>query len=297
VSRVAADDRYATAAAIAQDTFTAPVPAVFLASGEDFPDALSGGPAAGTRGPILLTRGDTLPADTVTALQRLRPAVVYVLGGENAVPASVATQVAAYAPTVTRLAGVSRYGTGKLIAKALWPNGAGTVYLSSGVSFPDALSGGVLAVRDGAPILLSAPGKLPTPAANALTKLAPTRVVLLGGTAALSDVVAAEVGQLLPGATVSRIAGADRFATSAMVAQAGWSTAPLGYFAAGDNFPDALAGVPAAAANGAPLLLARPRCLPAPVYGEAQSLGLQQRILLGGTSALMDGAATTPCAG
>jgi hypothetical protein len=163
------------------------------------------------------------------------------------------------------------------------------------VSFPDALSGGVLAVRDRAPILLSAPERLPTPTANALSKLAPTRVVLLGGPTALTDTVATRVGELLPGVTVSRIGGADRFATSAMVAQAGWATAPLGYFAAGDNFPDALAGVPAAAVNGAPLLLARPRCLPAPVFGEARSLGLQQRILLGGASTLMDGAATTPC--
>ena len=295
VSRVAADDRYATAAAIAKDTFTGPVAAVFLASGENFPDALSAGPAAGRRGPVLLTRGSALPDQTAAALKPLMPSTIYVLGGENAVSASVAQQAASYAPVV-RLAGYTRYGTGKLISKQFWPEHSATVYLASGLAYPDALSGGVLAARDNAPVLLSATNRIPTPTRKTLTRLAPTRVVMLGGTVALTDAVAAQVRQLLPNAAVSRIAGANRYETSALVAQSGWSTASLGYFASALNFPDALSGVPAATVKGGPLLLARPRCLPAPVYGEVQSLGMQDRILLGGALSLRDGAATRQCA-
>ena len=295
VSRVAADDRYATAAAIAKDTFTGPVGAVFLASGENFPDALSAGPAAGRRGPVLLTQGAALPDETAAALKQLMPSTIYVLGGENAVSATAAQQAASYAPVV-RLAGYTRYGTGKLISKQFWPEHADTVYLASGLAYPDALSGGVLAARQNAPVLLSGTNRIPKPTAKTLTRLAPTRVVMLGGTVALSDAVTTQVRQLLPSAAVSRIAGADRFATSALVARTGWSASEIGYFASALNFPDALAGVPAAAAKGGPLLLARPRCLPAPVYGEVESLGMQDRILLGGALSLRDGAATRQCA-
>ncbi|MFP5335925.1 MAG: cell wall-binding repeat-containing protein, partial [Actinomycetes bacterium] len=145
VLRYAGESRYTTAAAIAQESFPAPVESVFLASGTTYPDALSGGPAAARNGaPVLLTRPGDLPAETAAELDRLQPRVVYVLGGPGAVSDEVVAQAQQHAPTVTRLAGSNRYVTGTAISRQFWSQ-AGTVYLASGETYPDALSGGALA--------------------------------------------------------------------------------------------------------------------------------------------------------
>jgi putative cell wall-binding protein len=294
-TRVAGENRYATAAAIAGQSFPATGGAVFLASGESFPDALSGGPAAASQtAPTLLVRDDALPQDTADQLARLQPSRIYVLGGEGAVSAEVADAAAQYGGTVTRLAGSNRYGTGVAVAKSFWAT-ADVVYLASGEDYPDALSGGALAAHDGAPILLAHDDKVSASVLDELTALNPSRVVLLGGTGALGEEVAAQVGQALPAAAVSRLAGADRYETSAAVARAGWGSTDDAYLASGADFPDALAGVPAAAAHDAPLLLSRAECLPPAVYDEMTALAPPTRVLLGGTAVRYDGVLDSEC--
>lgn len=295
VLRYAGESRYATAAAIAQESFPGPVDSVFLASGATYPDALSGGPAATRNGsPVLLTRPGDLPAETSAELDRLQPRVVYVLGGPGAVSDAVVAQVQQRVPTVSRLAGGSRYATGTAISRQFWTQ-AGTVYLASGQTYPDALSGGALAAGSGAPILLTASSVLPVPVADELARLAPTTVVLLGGPGAVSEQVAAEVARRLPNASVRRLGGADRFATSAAVAQHWSTTGGQVYVAAGSDFPDALAGVPAAARATAPLLLTRKRCLPPPVHEQMLRLDPSQSVLLGGAGVVDEGAVSRSC--
>ena len=62
--RLAGADRYGTAAAISQRLFpTPPAPVVYLASGENFPDALTAAPIAARGGGVLLfTKRGALPA-------------------------------------------------------------------------------------------------------------------------------------------------------------------------------------------------------------------------------------------
>jgi putative cell wall-binding protein len=95
--RLSGADRYETSAEISfaawapEDTIT-----VFLASGENYPDALSIGASTFTEGPLLLTRRDALPQATVEELDRLRPCFVVVVGGESAVSDAVAEQADTY---------------------------------------------------------------------------------------------------------------------------------------------------------------------------------------------------------
>jgi putative cell wall-binding protein len=294
-SRLAGSNRFETAAAIADSTFSAPVSAVFLSSGLAFPDALSAGPAAVRQhGPVLLTKPRRLPAATADELQRLHPATVYVVGGPAAVSDHVANVADQYAGTVVRLGGSNRYATGMLTAKRFWSS-AGTVYLASGLNYPDALSGGALAAHRGAPILLARPDGLPRSVGRELTSLSPSKVVVLGGPGALSSAVVSQVKQRLPGATVTRLAGTDRYGTSAAVASTGWSSAQQVYFAVGTDFPDALAGVPAAAAHGSPLLLTQESCLPSPVYDVVGALAPSHEVLLGGSTVLGSSAPSSEC--
>src|SRR5690606_29047138 len=89
--RIFGSDRYATAAAVAtewDESFDADV--VFLATGENYPDALSAAAAAAYRGaPVLLTKKNSLPPVVKSKLQQLAPSKVVVLGSTAAISASV----------------------------------------------------------------------------------------------------------------------------------------------------------------------------------------------------------------
>ncbi len=87
----------------------------------------------------------------------------------------------------------------------------------------------------------------------------------------------------------TRLAGADRYATAAAVSAA---TFPAGvaaaYVATGTSFPDALAGGPAAAVAGAPVLLTQPASLPSVTASELSRLRPQRIYVLGGPGAVSD---------
>lgn len=96
VTRLGGKDRYETSAQISAAAFTPAAPVAYLASGRDFPDALSGGPAASRGpGPMLLTGVDQVPDVVVAELKRLRPERIVVLGGTGAVSSAVMEQLQA----------------------------------------------------------------------------------------------------------------------------------------------------------------------------------------------------------
>ena len=73
VKRFAGDDRYATAAKVAEADAQSSPEQVFIANGSQLADALAVGPIAWQRNyPILLTKADSVPAATSGALDDLR---------------------------------------------------------------------------------------------------------------------------------------------------------------------------------------------------------------------------------
>jgi len=89
--------------------------------------------------------------------------------------------------------------------------------------------------------------------------------------------------------SVTRIAGADRYATAAAISKASFAAGvPVAYVATGANFPDALAAGPVAAAAGGPILLTTPSSLAGATASELSRLKPGSVILLGGTGALSD---------
>jgi phosphatidylinositol-3-phosphatase len=188
VTRVSGVDRYATAAALAAD-FPTGSP-VYVATGVDFPDALAATAAAAAQhAAILLTEPNAIPAATAQALTALHPSSVTVVGGTSVVSAAVASQLTAYAPKVTRVSGADRYATAVAIATTEFPS-ATSVFLASGATFADALTGGPVAGAHGSPLLLASPTCLPSPTAKQVSSSQPSRVTLLGGAAALTEGVA-----------------------------------------------------------------------------------------------------------
>ena len=93
VLRLAGANRFATAEAISR-TFWGKVPAAYVASGVDFPDALAGSAVAGNRGlPMLLSAPDDVSLFTGQDLLRLSPAQAVILGGTGALTATVEAQL------------------------------------------------------------------------------------------------------------------------------------------------------------------------------------------------------------
>jgi hypothetical protein len=125
---------------------------VTVASGANFPDALAAGPvAAASGGPLLLVpQGGALPTTVSTELTRLNPSSVNIAGGTTAVNSLVESELLGFgAGTVFRLAGQDRYETAAALA-GISNGGLGkTVFIATGASFPDALSGSAAAGRLG----------------------------------------------------------------------------------------------------------------------------------------------------
>ena len=95
--RFSGDDRYATSAEISfQQWEPGEVSEVFLASGENYPDALSMGASTRGTGPLLLTRRDQLPAPIAEELARLSPCLIIVVGGPSQVSDAVAREADRY---------------------------------------------------------------------------------------------------------------------------------------------------------------------------------------------------------
>ena len=193
VTRLAGADRYATAVAISKGSFPTPgVPVVYIANGVAFPDALAGAPVAGRdAAPLLLVPGTSIPDVVKTELSRLKPGRIVVLGGTASVSDAVKTSLKSYtAGAVTRLAGADRYATAVAISKGSFPTpGVPVVYIANGVAFPDALAGAPVAGRDAAPLLLVPGTSIPDVVKTELSRLKPGRIVVLGGTASVSDAV------------------------------------------------------------------------------------------------------------
>lgn len=153
----------------------------------------------------------------------------------------------------SRIAGVNRYQTAALVAQRGYPNGADTVYVAGGQRFPDALSAGAAAAHVGAPLLLTTGDALPRSTRAELERLAPSSIVLVGGTPSVSAAVETDLAAF---AEVTRVAGADRYETSALVAlHAFGDGAADAFIATGRGFPDALSAGPVAAMRAAPILL------------------------------------------
>jgi hypothetical protein len=99
----------------------------------------------------------------------------------------------------------------------------------------------------------------------------------IGGPAAAAD----------PQATA--VAGADRYATSVLVARQFFSAPATAGLATGANFPDALAAGPRLASIGGPLLLTDPSALSASVASYLAQTPRPARVeVYGGTAAVSD---------
>ncbi|WP_349904900.1 cell wall-binding repeat-containing protein [Parafrigoribacterium humi] len=295
--RLSDADRYGTAVKISQK-FAPGVAVAYVASGENFPDALSVVPAAGRQGvPLLLVTENSVPAAVKAELVRLKPAKIVVVGGTARIGPAVAADLATIAPT-TRIDGVDRYQTSLNVGNLLGDAKSGRAYIATGANFPDALSAAAAAARQNAPLVLAdgTAGAVPASLAAALARWGVTEVTLIGGPEALSSAFEASLKALPGGITVTRISGTDRYGTSSAINASVFPAAAAGYVATGNTYADGLTGGALAGRSGMPLYLAPSTCVPSAVLSQFASAHTKSVTLLGGTQALGAGVASfTPC--
>lgn len=194
VRRIGGEDRYDTAALLAEEFTDPSVIYVAVGAGIAYADALSGSALAGSEGgPILLVKTDSVPTRAQEVLNNNPDAQIVVLGGEAAVSQPVYDEVGAD----ERLAGSDRYRTALMVSAEY--ESADVVYVATGLNYPDALAGGALAGSEDNPVLMvkgtqaNLDGALGQEIQAELARLNPDRVVILGGTAVVSEGIANDI--------------------------------------------------------------------------------------------------------
>lgn len=284
-TRFGGSDRYATSAKVSS-MLKANVDVAYLSSGTSFPDALSGAAlAAKTDSPVLLVKKGSIPGSVQAELTRLNPNRIVVLGGSSVVNDAVMKSAERFTRSgeVTRLSGADRYKTSAAIA-ATYPSGLERVYVATGRDYPDALAGGALAGRLDVPVIYTSPDGIPPAVAEQLERINPGKIVVLGGTSAVPEKQIGQLRQYTRSGTVDRIAGSDRYATSALIAKGFSSGLPRVFVATGQDFPDALSGAAVAGSQGVPVLLTRYEGMPKVVRDQIVRLDANAGVVLGGQS-------------
>ncbi len=203
-----------------------------LSRDDVFADSLAAS-ALTSEAPLLFTRTASLTAETLAELQRVLPPSgrVYLLGGPAAISNDVADELRDRGFDVRRLAGQTRVETAMAVAdlvRALYGDGPVLIARAWGLApghsagWADSVSGGGDAADRRIPVLVTRTDTLDAGVAAWLDRDGPSEIILLGGTAALSDGVAAA----LPGSR--RVWGQDRTGTAAAIAAELWGVAPSG---------------------------------------------------------------------
>jgi hypothetical protein len=276
--RVSGIDRFGTAiaASVTQFPTAGSAGGVVLARFDDYPDALVGAALAAARNaPLLFADGGTLTSSTQTEIERVLPrgATVYLLGGEAAIPASVATLLTSMGYVPQRYSGADRYGTALAVADAL--GDPTTVLLATGTSFPDALAAGPAAAHVHGVVLLTDGDTMPASVQAYLTTH-PGTTYAVGGPAAAAD------------RSATAILGPDRYQTATAVAITLFRDPPDVGIASGTTFADALAGGAFEAHFASPIVLSDPNSLPSQVGSYITTLAatISTTTIFGGTSAV-----------
>lgn len=193
---------------------------------------------------------------------------------------------------VERIGGLDRVETAALLAQRFIK--ADTVVLVKSTDYPDALTAAPLADQLSSPMLLTRSTSLPSATAAELTRLQPTRVVVVGGPTSIDGGVLDDIAALLPaGSTVDRIGGADRYETATLIAaEITQDSTPQMFLATGQDFPDALVLSALAARENAPLLLTRHGDLPAATEAFLTSATYDDLYAAGGTATISDAVLT-----
>lgn len=224
---------------------------------------------------------------TVSVPQGLGDDVV-VLGGPAAVSDGALSDISrSLGGMPSRIAGPNRYSTAARVSTAYFAPDVEAVYIVTGEGFADALSAGAAAASVDGPLLLVRRDSIPAETRAELARLRPKQIFVAGGPVVISQSVVDDLGAYAISGTATTLAGANRYGTAAVVADAAFPTGVnTVYVASGLGFADALAAGAAAVAVDGAVLLSTPEHLPFETVTSIRDLNPSEVVLVGDTSAL-----------
>jgi putative cell wall-binding protein len=181
VERLGGAERFETASLIAEELDT--YKTAYVVNGYNFPDALAIAAVAAKHGsPILLTEKDVLPNKTKQALDNASKS--YFIGGTSVISNKILGQV----NTAERIGGTNRYDTAAKIITELNVNPE-KISLSNGRSYPDALTGSVLAAKQDGSLLMVEKDRVPSETNQIFTSYPIKHFTILGGKDVVKDTI------------------------------------------------------------------------------------------------------------
>ena len=155
--------------------------------------------------------------------------------------------------------------------------------------FPDSMTASVLAKLKDAPILLNPTAKLDSRVGDEIKRLGAQEVIIVGGQDSVSEKVREDLKVYDADKNVERIAGADRYGTSEMVAKRVVGITGkknTGVVASGQVLPDALSVGTFASRDGYPILLVKKDSVPSQIQNAIKDLDINKTYIAGGTNTI-----------
>lgn len=288
--RISGQDRYETAKLIAEGYSTGTLQNVILATGKNYPDALSGAVLAKKlNAPILLVNSnDNTSTFDYISKHLAKDGTIYVLGGEGAISSDIIDELSVQYNMV-RLSGITRYDTNVAINSNMKAAQGTPIMVATGESFPDALSISSIAASIGYPIVLVGSDDLPDQEKAYISSIKPSKVYIAGGTGAVSDSIKIEVkaaAGIDDDNNIVRLSGSNRYETSLNIAKYFNMDSDTAALATGVNFPDALAGSVLAAKYNSPIILVDSNAVRQKEYLDKSFY--TKLLVFGGTGAVSD---------
>ncbi|MBR3234758.1 MAG: cell wall-binding repeat-containing protein [Atopobiaceae bacterium] len=197
--------------------------------------------------------------------------------------------------TWTRYAGDNAIETGKAVVEA--DNGSvfeagrgGTVIVATNDGYWDALAAAGLAGTLDAPVLITTKGSLATKTKEEIQRLKPSRALIMGGTAAVSDSVKNEIAAM--GINTTRVAGDNAVLTAVQIYRAGSGWSDTAIVATSNGYWDALSVAPYAWWRKAPIFLTDTKGnIGDAAFNAIKAGGFKRVVIVGGTAAVTSGTA------
>ena len=280
--RIDGRDRIETAINISKKNYDK-AKSVIVVRHDLFPDSMTASVLAKLKdAPILLNPTAKLDSRVGDEIKRLGAQEVIIVGGQDSVSEKVREDLKVYDAdkNVERIAGADRYGTSEMVAKRVVgiTGKKNTGVVASGQVFPDALSVGTFASREGYPILLVKKDSVPSQIQNAIKDLDINKTYIAGGTNTISKSTEAKLPNV-----VERMAGSTRYETSVAIAKSKFGASKEAYIASGEEFADALVISPISGKFNRPtLLVSRNKNSNSPVKTYIRNAGFTSITAIGG---------------
>lgn len=282
--RLAGSDRYETSTKISQKYFDK-ADTVVLASGKNTVDALvSASYADAKKSPILLSKVSDVPASVKAEILRLGAKNVVIVGGNASISAQAENELKAMGISTRRIAGSSRYETSAILAQEVKNlTGSDKLILITGQDKKeaDALTVSSIATKSGIPVMMTKANEIDSNTKAKINSWNPSQVIVVGGKSTISDGVMDQISAK----SKTRIAGATRFETAAMIAKEAYPSGKHLFVTNGYKAVDALAAGAVTKRAKSPIVLVGSNSS----TNEVKKLASGKAItILGGTSTVSD---------